>query len=221
MDCIWLWQSIPLHRGLFAAVLGPEKSLALPAFHAPKSCDQVSSFYSKGKKTAWDTWNVYEDVTPAFATLSNNPNTEAEHESLHLLEHFIVVMYDRTSSCVSANEARLDLFPTRSRMDAIPPTSAALLQHVKRAAYMAGNCWDQALIASPNFPSPLEWGWQQSSSGQWEPVWTLLPEVSKVCELLLKCSCQPEKGCKGRCKCVKSHLPCTALCKRRGQCERQ
>ena len=37
-------------------------------------------------------------------------------------------------------------------MDAIPPTYAALLQHVKRAAYMAGYCWGQALIGSPNFP---------------------------------------------------------------------
>ena len=164
--------------------------------------------------------NVYEDVTPASATLSNNPSTEAVYESLPLLERFVVLMYGRTGSCVSANKARLDLLPTRTRMDAIPPTSAALLQHVKRAAYMAGHFWGQSLIASPNFPSPSEWAWQHSSRGQWEPVWTLLPEVSKVCELLLKCSCQPEKGCKGRCKCVKSHLPCTTLCKCKGQCER-
>ena len=129
---------IEVHK--IAAVLGPEKSLALPEFHALTGCDQVLSFYSKGKKTAWDTWKVYEDVTPAFATLSKNPNTEAVYESLHLLERFVVLMYDRTSSCFSANEVRLDLFPTRTRMDAIPPTSVALLQHVKRTAYMAGHC---------------------------------------------------------------------------------
>ena len=149
-----------------AAVLGPVKSLALPAFHAPTGGDQVLSSYSKGEKTAWDTWSVFGDVTLAFATLSNNPNTEAVYESLHLLERFVVLMHDRTSSCVSANEARLDLLPTRTRMDAIPPTSTALLQHVKQAAYIAGHCWGQALIASPNFLSPSEWGWQQSSSGQ-------------------------------------------------------
>ena len=121
-----------------AAGLGPEKSLALPAFHAPTGCDQVLSFYAKGNKPAWDTWNVYEDVTPAFTTLSNNPNTEAVYESLPLLDRFVVLMYDRTSSCVSASEARLYLFPTRTRIDAIPPTSAALLQHFKRAAYIVG-----------------------------------------------------------------------------------
>ena len=58
---------IDIHK--IAAVLGPEKSLALPAFHALTGCNQVSSLYSKGKKTAWDTWNVYEDVTPAFSIL--------------------------------------------------------------------------------------------------------------------------------------------------------
>ena len=129
---------IEVHK--IAAVLGPEKCLALPEFHVLTGCDQVLSFYSKGKKTAWDTWKAYEDVTPAFATLSNNPNTKAVYESLHLLERFVDLMYDRTSSCFSANEARLDLFPTRTRMDAIPPTSVALLQHVKRTAYMAGHC---------------------------------------------------------------------------------
>ena len=51
------------------------------------------------------------DVTPAFATLSNNPNTEAIYETLPLLERFVVLMYDRTSNCVSAKEALLDLFP--------------------------------------------------------------------------------------------------------------
>ena len=45
-------------------------------------------------------------------------------------------------------------------MNVIPPTFAALLQHVKRAAYMTGPCWGQALIASSNLPSPSEWGWQ-------------------------------------------------------------
>ena len=51
------------------------------------------------------------DVTPAFATLSNNPNTEAIYETLPLLERFVVLIYDRISNCVSANEALLDLFP--------------------------------------------------------------------------------------------------------------
>ncbi|WAR11602.1 hypothetical protein MAR_025782, partial [Mya arenaria] len=44
---------IPVHT--IAAILGIERVEALPAFHAFTGCDQVSFFYSKGKKTAWDT----------------------------------------------------------------------------------------------------------------------------------------------------------------------
>ena len=44
------FRHIEVHK--IAAVLGPEKSLALPAFHALTGCDQASSFCSKGKKTA-------------------------------------------------------------------------------------------------------------------------------------------------------------------------
>ena len=37
-----------------AAVLGPEKCIALPMFCAFTRCDTVSFFGGKGKKTAWD-----------------------------------------------------------------------------------------------------------------------------------------------------------------------
>ncbi len=41
-----------------AASLGPNKSQALPMFHAYTGCDTVSSFATRGKKTAWDTWKA-------------------------------------------------------------------------------------------------------------------------------------------------------------------
>ena len=44
-------------------------------------------------------------------------------------------------------------------MDALPPTEAALLQHVKRVAYQAGHVWSQALLKDPVLLSSLEWGW--------------------------------------------------------------
>ena len=52
-------------------------------------------------------------------------------------------------------------------MDGIPPTQAALLQHIKRSAYQAGHCWGQMMIASPELPSPSE---------------------------LLRCGCKRERG---------------------------
>ena len=89
-----------------------------------------------------------------------------------------------------------------------PPTADALLQHTKRVAYQAGHCWRQCLVSVPELPSPGEWGWTRSESDTWQPRWTTLPEASKICQELVKCGCRAEKGCKGRCKCVKAGMPC-------------
>lgn len=100
-----------------------------------------------------------------------------------------------------------------------PPTSNALLQHTARVAYQAGHCWGQCIVSNPELPSPSEWGWTRSESDAWTPRWTTLPEASKVCPELVKCGCKAEIGCKGRCKCLKAGMPCTALCKCGGECE--
>ena len=80
--------------------LGPNKSLGLPFFHAFTGCDTVSSFGGRGKKTAWDTWTSFPDVTGAFLDLSYQP-TCVSLESLSLLERFVVLMYDRTRNLSS------------------------------------------------------------------------------------------------------------------------
>ena len=46
-----------------SASLGPDKSKALPVFHAYTGCDTVSFFNTRGKKTAWQTWKACEEVT--------------------------------------------------------------------------------------------------------------------------------------------------------------
>ncbi len=49
----------------------------------------------------------------------------------HRIERFTVILYDKTSSLSSVDEAREDLFCHKNRaMDRIPPTTNALLQHV-------------------------------------------------------------------------------------------
>ena len=46
---------------------------------------------------------------------------------------FIVLIYDRNSSLDSVNEARKQLFTQKGRIiDGLPPTQAALLQHIER-----------------------------------------------------------------------------------------
>ena len=204
------------------SALGDEKSQVLHVFHAPTGCDQTSAFLGRGKSTAWATWMSYEEATTIFTSLSQSPSMQDVLDAMPVLERFVVLMYDRTSQCQRVNDARKVLFAQKGRtLENIPPTADALLQHAKRVAYQAGHCWGQCLVSVPELPSPGEWGWTRSESDTWQPRWTTLPEASKICQELVKCGCRAEKGCKGRCKCVKAGMPCTALCKCGGDCEEE
>ncbi len=204
---------IPAHE--IARSLGPLKSKSLPMFHAITGCDTTSSFGGKGKKSAWDTWLAYPSVTDAFLTLSQMPETISD-ECLEKIERFIIVMYSRTCQQLSCDEARRDLFSRGKSMDNIPPTSHAMLQHVKRSVLQAGHCWVQSLVSCPNLPSPSDWGWKVDESSIWRPFWTTLPEASKGCRELLRCGCKSQ--CANACGCASKDLKCTELCLCKGGC---
>ena len=197
---------IPIHE--IASAMG-SKSSGLLFFHAFSGCDTVSSFHGKGKRSAWQTWNVFDKISPVFTKLGATPVAVTD-EDMQVLEEFVVLMYDKSSSYKEVNEARLDLFARKQRSyDCIPPTSAALKEHCKRAAYQAGHIWGQSLLCSPDLPSPIHWGWHLTDS-TWLPHWTDLPAVAKSSHELTRCGCKKE--CSGRCKCFKSGLICTPLC---------
>lgn len=210
---------LPIHD--ISRSLGADRSKALLVFHALTGCDQTSAFASKGKKTAWETWCNFGDITQVFKRMSECPPQAAVVDAIPLLERFVILMYDRTSTCTTVNEARKDLFSRKGRSnESIPPTSDALLHHVKRSVYQAGHIWGKSLVASHELPCPSEWDWKRNSSQEWEPVWTTLAQASQSCQELLKCGCKSEKGCTGRCKCVRAEMLCTALCKCGGLCKR-
>lgn len=195
--------------------LGEEKSLALPVFHSFTGCDTTSSFFGRGKKTAWEAWNCLDDVTHAFISIASNPYAEIDADAVHfqLLERFTVILYDKTSDLQSVDEARKELFCLKEKtMERLPPTQDALLQHSKRAAYQAG-IWCTSEQSMQNAPTPEGWGWTLDKDSQsWLPVWNTLPVASKACSELVKCSCKSQKGCGARCACRKANWRCTALC---------
>ena len=198
-----------------AACLGPEKSCALSMFHALTGCDTSSAFVGHGKKTAWVAWNSLPELTDALLRLACAPTEIPEH-SMQAIERFVILMYDQTSTCTDVNKARKKLFAKRSSVQRIPPTRAALEQHVKRAVFQGGHVWGQTLVPQPVLPSPSSWGWIKTDDGLYEPHWTTLPEASKTCYELISCGCR--KGCRSRCKCKKASLKCTALCMCEGEC---
>jgi hypothetical protein len=198
---------IPVHQ--LVGAIGPSKASGMPFFHAFTGCDVVSAFRGKGKKSAWQTWEVHDEVTKTFTKLSQNP-ASLDDKDLNALEKFVVIMYDRSSTLTTVNEARLDLFAWKQRpYMAIPPTQAALKEHSKRAAYEGGIIWGQAMDPQPEVSNPEEWGWTKHDD-EWQVHWTDLGPVSKSCRELTRCGCK--KGCNNRCKCFRCGLPCTALC---------
>ena len=166
-------QHMPVH--VVASSLGPSKASALPMFHALTGSDTVSFFRNRGKKSAWDVWNVFPELSPVLCALKASPEIITE-ESLAVLERFVVLLHDRTSSLLKVNEARQELFCKKSKeFDSIPPTKAALEQHIRRAVLQGAHTWGQTLLCQPALPSPADWGWQRQAR-RWSPYWTTLKQ---------------------------------------------
>ena len=120
--------------------------------------------------------------------------------------------------------ARRNLFPRNNSVQQIPPTRAALEEHVKRAVYQDGHLCGETLLLDPVLPSPTDWrvcvcvracvrGCVRvcvKTEGIYEPHWTTLPQASKSCHELI--SCGSKSGCRKRCMCKKDALQCTGLC---------
>ena len=198
-----------------AACLGPQKSIALPMFHALTGCDTVSSFAGHGKKAAWSTWKSLPELTNALLMLSCGPKEIPDHP-MDVIERFVILLFDRTSTHTKVDRARMKLFPRRKSVQQLPPTRAALVEHVKRAVYQGGHIWGNTLSPDPVLPSPTDWGWVKTTDGMYEPHWTTLPQASKSCFELISCGCK--SGCSKRCRCKKAALQCTGLCFCEGEC---
>ena len=131
-------------------------------------------------------------------------------ESIHMqrIECFVVLMYSKGCGVAGVNEARLPLFTSGTKsLESIPPTHAALFQHVTRAILQSSFYWHQALSAQQEIPDCSGWGWRKDNTSTWQPLWTTLDDASVACTTLLHCGCN--KACTGRCKC--NRAACDAL----------
>ena len=210
------YKDLPIHE--ISSQMGPVKSSTLPLFHAFSGCDSTSQMFGIGKKTAWVAWECYPEITDTFLLLMDNPSL-LTIESVHMqqLERFTVLMYSKGCGITRVNDAMMHLFTHGLRsLDDIPPTQAALYQHIKRALLQAAFIWQQSCCRLQDLPNPSEWGWVEDDKKQWKPFWTTLANASEACAVLLNCGCL--KACVGNCKCAKAGLKCTTLCKCEGGC---
>ena len=140
--------------------LGTKSLQALPMHHAISGCDTASTFWGKGKKSLWQAWKAFEEVTDTFAYLASPPfePLDSNCENFRKIERLIVLVYDKTSTSLSINQTRRELFCLKNvTMERMPPTQNALLQHTKRAVYQA--CiWVTSTQVQQMIPSPSDHG---------------------------------------------------------------
>jgi len=109
-----------------------------------------------------------------------------------MLERYTVLLYDRTSNEMTVSKARKQLFSKKGhRMDDLPPTQAALLQHTKRADFQ-GTLLAFIFRSQPKAALFFRLGMGENQS------LTVMETGSHCgahyCPELLKCGCN--KGCK-------------------------
>ena len=61
--------------------LGQARCTALPMYHAFSGCDTTSQFLGKGKKSSWEAWNAFPEVTDAFLFLAEHPFEQIDSSS--------------------------------------------------------------------------------------------------------------------------------------------
>ena len=102
--------------------LGRETSVSLPFFHALTGCDTTSHFLGRGKKSSWEPWKSYPDVTKAFL-FAYKKLLQFPSPQMRLLERYLCALYDKTTPLCSVNELRKELFCKIAKtMENIPPT---------------------------------------------------------------------------------------------------
>ena len=87
---------------------------------------QQPLFFGSSKKSAWQAWSAYPEATEAFVHIAQHPYEPISLSSEHFLtlERFTVVLYHKSSSFTTVNEARRELFCKKSKsLENIPPHS--------------------------------------------------------------------------------------------------
>ena len=150
---------IPVHR--IVSNLGAMSANTLPFFHAPTGCDTTSSIFGKSKKTFYDAQKSFSEVTKVFVKLASvQQKSEIYEEDIALLQQYFVVVYIAKCNATDVNTCRRILFANGASVENIPPTSAALRQHILRAVLQAMK-WCRCLEKQRTELDPSNWGWEK------------------------------------------------------------
>ena len=201
--------------------IGKSRALALPGFHAFTGSDTTASFFNRGKKQAWDLWNIYPAATILFKMLSTPINDSSEYIVCESVLHgFVNRLYGMWND-MTVDDARLRavVFEGKDFLN-IPPSSDALHQKLLRAAHQSGHVWGNMFQRNPIIPPASSWGFVQPGPDDIpRPLWITKPILSrKHNKELSACGCQSSGECKPPCICCKNNQTCTTFCGCNGMC---
>ena len=169
----------------------------LPAAHALSGCDTTSSFFEIGKKSVY---KILKDAAPDFHDLENLADPDKD-VAIACSSWFVARLYDQKKSFASShhniNKLRVKLATSRdASLVRLPPSEAALHQHILRASFHT-KVWHASCLAKPPLPSPMEYGWR-TVKDYLHPVYF---EGNMSAEFLrvLVCSCKGISQCKKSC----------------------
>ena len=192
---------IPIHT--VYATQPPEVVTTILAFHALTGCDTTSFFAGHTKSGAWKTYKEGDNsqLLHGFGTTGPSRNLPPGPES------FICRMYGAEDS-VSADDARLQLLLRGRAIEKLPPSSAALQQHLLRAQIQT-SIWEQATKQNIETATPTECGWQLHNEVL-VPVLTTQAPAPSAYTKHARCACK--STCSSRCGCRKIGLYCHPAC---------
>ena len=194
--------------------LGSDISATLPAFHEISGADITGSFSRKGKLTCWAAFtSCPKSAIEAFkklGTIQDHPNEDV----ISGIEKFVCKLFDRKINLETVDELRWVMFKKKqAHCEELPPTKSALIQAILRAHYQL-IVWNNDIVANPELPSPLNFGWCLEDD-KFCPVMTTNPPAPDAIMSLVKCKCSKSKCSKSsRSSSANANppLPCTDLC---------
>ena len=153
-----LWVSLEIGNKLrnisihdICSTMSSANAKALSASHALTGSDNTSFFSGRGKKSAYAKWSTRPELTTTLCHLMDKPETHSS-DGIAVIESFVISLHSVSCTLMDVNQARQQIFAQSSHTFEymyLPPTKAALAEHVKRRTHQAGYVWGQSIIAKP------------------------------------------------------------------------
>jgi hypothetical protein len=203
---------LPIHE--LSSSLSEITCRVLPAAHALSGCDTTSSFFGIGKKLVYE---ILKDAASDFHDLGNLGDPDKD-VAFSCSLRFVARLYNQKKSFASShhniNKLWVKLATSRdASLVRLPPSEAALRQHILRASFQT-KVWHASCLAKPPLPSPMEYGWRTVKDSLPLVYFEGNMSAEFFCDLV--CSCKWKSQCKKSCVCAEENLACTDLCSCQG-----